>query len=68
MGNQTKDSMSRHNVTNPDKLKLVNYNRNTKILQVQNFGRKNFYNLTCTRQIRQIFPLSKFYAIWYAQR
>ena len=29
MGNRTKvfqDSMSRHNVTNPDKLKLVNYN------------------------------------------
>ena len=38
MGNRTKvfqDSMSRHNVTNPDKLKLVNYNRkiyNTEIL------------------------------------
>ena len=30
MDNRTKvfqDSMSRHNVTNPDKLKLVNYNR-----------------------------------------
>ena len=30
MGNQTKvlqDSMSQHNVTNPDKLKLVNYSR-----------------------------------------
>ena len=47
MGNRTKvfqDSISRprsrHNVTNPDKLKLVNYNRkiyNTEIFQVQNF-------------------------------
>ena len=71
MGNQTKvfqDSMSRHNVTNPDKLKLVNYNRkicNTEIFQVQNFGRKNFDNSTYTRQIRQTFPPSKFCAIRY---
>ena len=46
MGNRTKvfqDSISRrqsrHNVTNPDKLELVNYNRkicNTEIFQVQN--------------------------------
>ena len=50
MGNRAKvlqDSMSRHNVTNPNKLKLVNYNRkiyNTKIFKVQNFGRENFDN------------------------
>ena len=42
MGNRAKvlqDSMSRHNVTNPNKLKLVNYNRkicNTEIFKVQN--------------------------------
>ena len=74
MGNRTKvfqDSMSlprsRHNVTNSDKLKLVNYNRkicNTEIFQVQNFGRKNFDDSTCTCQIRQTFPPSKFCAIW----
>ena len=73
MGNQMKvfqDSMSRprsqHNVTNPDKLKLVNYNRkicNTEIFQVQNFGRKNFDDSTCTRQIRQTFLPSKFCAL-----
>ena len=71
MGNRTKvsqDSMSRHNMTNPDKLNLVNYNHkicNTEIFQVQNFGRKNFDDSTCTRQIRQTFPPSKFYAIQY---
>ena len=62
MGNRTKvfqDSMSRHNVTNPDELKLVNCNReiyNTEIFQVQNFGRKKSDDSTCTRQIRQTFP------------
>ena len=73
MGNWTKvfqDSMSQHNVTNPDQLKLVtwNYNRkicNTKIFKVQNFGRKNFDDSRCTRQIRQTFPPSKFYAMQY---
>ena len=75
MGNRMKvfqDSMSqprsRHNMTNPDKLKLVNYNRktyNTEIFQVQNFGRKNFDDSTCTHQIRQTFPLSKFCTIRY---
>ena len=47
MDNQSKvldqDSMSQNNVTNPDKLKLANYNRkicNIEIFQVQNFGRK----------------------------
>ena len=36
MGNWTKvlqDSMSPHNVTNADKLKLINYNRNTEIFK-----------------------------------
>ena len=28
-------------------------------------GRKNFDDSTCIRQIRQIFPPSKFYTIWY---
>ena len=75
MGNRTKvfqDSMSqprsRHNMTNPDKLKLVNYKRkiyNTEIFQVQNFGRKNFDDLTYTCQIRRTFPPSKFCAIRY---
>ena len=32
---------------------------------MQNFGRKKFDESTCTRQICQTFPLSKFYAIWY---
>ena len=32
---------------------------------MQNFGRKNFDDSTCVRQIRQTFPLSKFYAIRY---
>ena len=71
MGNRMKvlqDSMSQHTVTKRDKLKLVNYNHkicNTKIFQVQNFGRKNFDDSTCTRQIRQTFLPSKFYAMWY---
>ena len=30
------------------------------------FGRKNFDDSTCTRQIRQTFPPSKFYAIRYS--
>ena len=69
MGNQAKvlqDSISRHNVMNPNKLKLVNYNRkicNTEIFKVQNFGREKFDDSTRTRQICQTFPLSKFYAI-----
>ena len=33
---------------------------------MQNFGRENFDDSTCIRQIRQTFPPSKFYAIWYA--
>ena len=70
MGNQTKvlqDSMSLHNMTNLDKLKLVNYNRKictTENFKVQNFCRKNFDDLICTHQIHQTFPPSKFYAIW----
>ena len=32
---------------------------------MQNFGRENFDDSTCIRQIRQTFPLSKFYAIRY---
>ena len=68
-GNRAKvlqDSMSRHNVTNPNKLKLVNYNPkicNTKIFKVQNLGRENFDDSTHTRQICQTFPPSKFCAI-----
>ena len=57
------DSMSQHNVTNPNKLKLVNYNRkiyNTEIFKVQ-----NFVDSTRTHQIRQTFPPSKFCAIRY---
>ena len=71
MGNQAKvlqDSMSGHNVTNPNKLKLVNYNRkicNTEIFKVQNFGRENFDDSTRTHQIRHTFPPSKFCAIRY---
>ena len=74
MGNRAKvlqDSMSRHNVTNPNKLKLVNYNRkicNTEIFKVQNFGRENLDDSTRTRQIRQTFPPSKFFAIRYLSK
>ena len=32
---------------------------------MQNFGRKNFNDSTCTRQICQTFPPSKFCTIWY---
>ena len=32
---------------------------------MQNFGRKNFDDSTCTRQICQTFPPSKFHAIRY---
>ena len=74
MGNPTKvlqDSMSRHKLMNPNQLKLVNYNRNicnTEIFKVQNFGRENFDDSTCTHQIRQTFPPSKFCAIRYSIR
>ena len=84
MGNRMKvfqDSMSRprsrHNMTNPDKLKLVNYNPkicNTEIFQVQNFVRKNFDDSTWTRQIRQTFPPSVLYYtvvlcfVWQSQQ
>ena len=67
MGNRAKvlqDPMSRHNMTNPNKLKLVNYNRticNTGIY----FGRENFDDSTRTHQICQTFLLSKFCAIRY---
>ena len=58
MGNRTKvlqHSVSRHNVTNPDKPKLVNYNHKICNTEVQNFGRENFDDSTCIRQIRQTF-------------
>ena len=32
---------------------------------MQNFGKENFDDSTCIRQICQTFPPSKFYAIWY---
>ena len=44
MGFRTKvfpDSMSRHNVKNPDKLKLVNYNR--KVCNTENFLSAKFW-------------------------
>ena len=34
---------------------------------MQNFGRENFDDSTCIREIRQTFPPSKFYAIWYEE-
>ena len=33
---------------------------------MQNFGRVNFDDSTCIRQIRQTFPPSKFYAVRYS--
>ena len=36
-----------------------------KFSKLQNFGRKNFDDSTYSRQIRQTFPPSKFYAIRY---
>ena len=58
--------MSRHNMTNPDKLKLVNYSCktcNTENFKVQNFGWKNFDDSTSIGQIHQTFPPSKFCTI-----
>ena len=72
MGNWTKvlqHSMSRHNMTNLDKPKLVNYiysyNRKICNTEVQNFGRENFAIQHAFVKIRQTFPPSKFYAIQY---
>ena len=65
MGNWTKvfqHSMSRYNITNSDKPKLVNYNCkicNTEIFEVQNFGRENFDNSTCIRQNSSDFSTVK---------
>ena len=56
------------NLTNPDKLKLVNYSLkicNTNNFLSAKFSRENFDNSTCNHQICQTFPPSKFYAIRY---
>ena len=56
------NSMSSHNETNPDRLKLANYSRticNTKNFEVQSFGRENFVDLTSIRQICQTFSTVK---------
>ena len=49
------------NITNPDKLQLVNYSCIIlKIFKYKNFGRENFDDSTSIRQIHQTFPPSKF--------
>ena len=74
MGNRTKvlqHSKSRHNITNPDKPKLVNYNRSYVKYAILRFSKcKILVGKTLTIQhafikFRQTFPSSKFCTIRY---